>query len=250
VTRPRDQAEEMVRQLEQLGAEVFVLPAVHIGPPADWGPVDRAIEELPRYQWLVFTSVNGVAYLLERLRQSGRDMGAVSHCKIAAIGPATAAALSEHGLEPAVVPAVYTSEGLAAALKGPTAGQRLLLARADRGRELLREELAAVAEVEQVAVYSQSDAPVDDPAILAMLRQGTIDFVTLTSANIARAWLAGLDESIRDRIRAGQVRLVTISPITSAVVRERGLPVAAEAIEATTAGVVGAVAALGAAAAT
>jgi uroporphyrinogen III methyltransferase/synthase len=249
VTRPREQAADMVQQLEQLGGQVSILPTVRIGDPPDWGPVDRAIAEIGRYQWLVFTSVNGVVSFLRRWRQSGRTVPALSACLLAAIGPATAEALRQQGLEPAVVPTVFTSEGLAAALKERAAGQRVLLARADRGREVLREELSAVAKVEQVAVYSQSDAPPDDPIILAQLREGTIDFVTLTSANIARVWIDALDDRTREQIHAGRLRLVTISPVTSAVVRERGLPVAAEAAEATVPGVIAALVGLARAAA-
>jgi uroporphyrinogen III methyltransferase/synthase len=247
VTRPREQAAEMVQRLEELGAKVYVLPVLRFTDPADWGPVDRAIAGLSGFQWLVFTSVNGVAFFLRRWEEMGHEVRELSAWKLAAIGPVTADALRKHGLEPEVVPEVFNSEGLAAVLKERAAGQRLLLARADRGREVLREELQSVAEVHEVAVYSQSDAPADDPVLLERLRQGTIDFVTLTSANIARVWIDGLDARSRERISAGRVQLVTISPVTSAVVRERGLPVAAEALEATAAGVVAAVASLAAA---
>ncbi len=233
VTRPRGQAGDMVRRLEELGASVHWMPAVEIGEPADWAPVDRAIAGLERYQWLVFTSVNGVDAFLGRMLRSGRDLRALAPARLAAIGPATADALRAYHLEPDLVPEVFTSEALAAALKERVAGGRVLLARADRGREVLRTELAAVAEVEQVAVYSQRDAEGIDPAVLAAM-----DFVTLTSSNIARALLRALDEESLQRIRTGRVRLVTISPVTSAEVRALGLPVAAEAREATGAGVV------------
>jgi uroporphyrinogen III methyltransferase/synthase len=237
VTRPRGQAGDMVRRLEELGAAVSLLPAVEIVEPADWGPVDRALAELGRWQWLVFTSANGVAALLDRLLRTGRDLRALGQVKLAAIGPATAEALRAYHLEPDLVPAVYTSEALAAALKECAVGQRVLLARADRGREVLRSELAAVAEVEQVAVYSQRDAEID-PGALAPLREGRIDFVTLTSSNIARALVRALDDEAREQVRVGRVRLATISAVTSTAVRELGLPVAAEAQEATAEGVV------------
>jgi len=136
------------------------------------------------------------------------------------------------------VPDEYRSENLAAALQERVRGQRVLLARADRGRELLREELAAVAQVEQVAVYSQCDAVDWDAAVLEELKSGHIDYVTLTSSNIARALVRSLDAAALEPLRQGPVRLVTISPVTSAAVRELGLLVAAEAREYTVAGVV------------
>src|SRR5439155_3063227 len=125
-------------------------------------------------------------------------------------------------LEPDVVPGEYSSEGLVAALRERVRGQRVLLARADRGLDLLREELSAVAEVEQVAVYTQTDAP------LAQVSLGEVDYVSLTSSNIARALLSALDDEAREQIRQGRTALVSISPRTSAAVREAGLPVAAE----------------------
>jgi uroporphyrinogen III methyltransferase/synthase len=114
----------------------------------------------------------------------------------------------------------------------------MLLARADRGRDLLRQELSAVAHVDQIAVYSQVDAIDAHSDVFDCLRRGEIDFVTLTSSNIARAVLRAMDETCRARVAAGDVRLVTISPVTSAAVAEFGLPVAGEATEYTAAGVV------------
>lgn len=238
VTRPKSQAGDLARALERLGASVVVLPTVEIREPADWADVDRALAKLASYQWLVFTSVNGVHALLGRLRKTGRDLRALGHVKLAVIGPATAEALRGYHLEPDLVPAVYNSEGLAAALKERAAGQRILLARADRGRELLRDELSRVATVDQVAVYSQVDAIPKDSEALASLRRGEIDYVTLTSSNIARALIAALDETCRARIAGGTVKLVTISPETSGSVKALGLPVAAEAREYTADGIV------------
>jgi uroporphyrinogen III methyltransferase/synthase len=238
VTRPRHQAGDLVRRLEELGAVPVVLPAVEVREPADWGPVDQALADLPRYQWLVFTSANGVHALIRRLRQTGRDLRALGGVRLAVIGPGTADALRSYHLEPDLVPAEFRSEALAAALKERAAGQRVLLARADRGRDVLRQELAAVAAVDQVAVYSQVDALEEVAEVRELLRLGAIEYVTLTSSNIARALLRALDPGTRSHIEAGAVQLVTISPVTSAAVRELGLPVAAEATAYTTAGVV------------
>lgn len=236
VTRPRHQASELVHRLEHWGAQAFTLPAVDLREPEDWTQVDQALADLGGYQWLVFSSANGVHALFRRLRQLGHDLRALGQLRLAAIGPATAAALREYLLEPDLVPAEYRSESLAAALKERAAGQRVLLARADRGRELLREELATVATVKQIAVYSQVDALDAGSETLGLLRDGTIDYVTLTSSNIARALVNALDAPSRAQIEAGNVQLVSISPVTSATIRGLGLPVAAEAVEYTTDG--------------
>lgn len=245
VTRPRHQAGSLVARLVELGAVPFVLPTVEIAEVEDWGPVDRAIAELDRFTWLVFTSANGVTAFLNRLRAVGRDLRALGRVKIACIGPATAQALRGYHLEPDLVPSRYLSEDLAAALRDTVRpGERVLLARADRGRAVLHTELSAVCAVEQVTVYRQIDTVGDDEAALDALRRGEVEFVTLTSSNVARALIRRLDAIAHARLQRGEVKLVTISPVTSAAVRELGLPIAAEAAEATTEGVVAALVAL------
>jgi uroporphyrinogen III methyltransferase/synthase len=232
VTRPRHQAGPMLRRLELLGAIPYLLPTVEVREPADFGPLDRALGELHlgRWDWVVFTSANGVHGFVRRLKQLGRDLRDLGGVKLAAIGPKTADALRQYHLEPDVVPAAeYSSEGLAAALATPVAGRRVLLARANRGRDLLRAELARAAHVEQVTVYEQVDAVDPDASALAALRRGEIEFVTLTSSNIARALIGAFDETIRGRVVRGEVKLAAISPETGKAVRQLGLPVAAEA---------------------
>jgi uroporphyrinogen III methyltransferase/synthase len=238
LTRPRKQASELAHGLVLLGAIPYVMPAVEIQPPADWTAVDRALADLGSFHWLVFTSVNGVHALMDRLRHAGRDLRALGSLRLAAIGPKTADALRQYFLEPDLVPEKFQAEDLAGALKDQLQpGQRILLARADRGRDVLRQELAQVADVIQVAVYSQIDAVTPDTRILDSLRRGEIDYVTLTSSNIARSLARCLDETCRARLEAGDVKLISISPVTSAEARQLGLPIAAEAGEATTQGV-------------
>ncbi len=244
VTRPRHQAAGLMSRLRELGAVPYLLPTVEVRDPTDWAPVDAALADLARYQWLVFTSSNGVHALIRRLLAIGRDLRALGSIQLAVIGPSTAAALRAHLLVPDFMPDVYDSEALAAGLRGRAAGQRVLLARADRGRDVLRQELAPVAMVDQVAVYSQVDAIEADPAVLDALSRGDVRYITLTSSNIARSLGRLVDEPTRARIRSGAVKLVSISGVTSRDVRALGWPVAAEAKEATVEGVVAALVAL------
>lgn len=237
VTRPQRQAGDLAQRLLALGAIPVLLPAVDILEPDDWSSVDRAIAELGRFDWLVFTSANGVCMFLDRLRSQGRDLRALGHMRLAVIGSKTAEALRGYHLDADVVPERFQSEDLAAALREQVQpNQRVLLARADRGRELLREELAKICAVEQIAVYRQVDAVDADSAALDSLRRGEIDFVTLTSSNIARALLTALDPVSRGHIESGRTRLVSISGVTSAEVKRLGYTVAAQADEATTEG--------------
>jgi uroporphyrinogen III methyltransferase/synthase len=238
ITRPREQANELARRIEQLGGNALLLPAVAIAEPKDWGPVDRALADLKSYQWLVFTSANGVHFFLNRLLEMGQDLRSLGHLQIAAIGPVTASALRSYHLQADLVPSSYRSESLAADLTERVAGRRILLARADRGREVLRDELTKVADVVQVAVYSQQDAVDSQSSAMAPLRGGEVDFIMLTSSNIARALFNALDETVLAHIRSGRTKIISISPVTSSTVRELGLPIAAEAEEYTAEGLV------------
>jgi uroporphyrinogen III methyltransferase/synthase len=232
VTRPPHQAGEMVRKLEHLGAVAYRLSGVEIREPADSGPLDGALGRLRGggWDWVVFTSANGVHALLRRLGALGRDLRDLGGVRLAAIGPKTAEALREYHLRADVVPdSTFSSEGLAAALSPHVAGRRVLLARANHGRELLRDELAKVATVEQVTVYDQVDAATPDAGVLDHLRRGEIRYVLLSSSNIARVVLRAFDETVRGRVQRGEIRLVAISPETGRAVRELGFPVAAEA---------------------
>jgi uroporphyrinogen III methyltransferase/synthase len=239
VTRPRHQASDMVLRLMDLGAIPFVLPTVEIREPADWSPVDRAILSLEHFAWVVFTSSNGVHAFLGRLKQLGLDLRALGPIRLAAIGPKTAEALRSYHLQPDLVPTRFRSEDLAAELRVQIQpGERVLLARADRGRELLREQLSTVCEVEQVAVYAQVDVMDVEEDALNALRRGEIEFITLTSSNIARSLLAHLDATSRRRLETGETKIITISAVTSAEVRKLGYTVAQEAQQATVEGVI------------
>jgi len=236
VTRPRRQAEILCDQLGMFGAEVSVQPVIEISDPPDWASVDRALAELDRYDWLVFSSVNGVAYLLDRLFRSKGDLRALGSIRLAAIGPGTAEELARHHLKADLVPSEYRAESLAAALAGEASGRQFLLARASRGREVLAERLrAAGGLVEQIVVYSSSDVEHADPQVAADLAAGRIDWITVTSSAIARSLgrLFGND--------LHRSKLASISPVTSQVLRELGYEPAAEATEYTMTGLVEAI---------
>ncbi len=227
VTRPKEQALPFVRQLELLGAVPELLPTLAIEPPADWAPADAALGRLRDgvYDWVVLTSANGVTGLLGRLRTLGLDARAIGRAKLAAVGTGTAAALAEAQLVADLVSADdMRSEGLAALLVERCRGGRVLLAQAAEGRAILREQIGAVAEVDAVPFYRQ--VPGVDPAseVLERLRRGEIHAVTLTSPNVAAAFLAACDEPIRQRLRDGTTRLVVNSERLASWLRERELP--------------------------
>jgi uroporphyrinogen-III synthase len=223
VTRARAQAEELVTRLRELGAEPVLCPVIEIAPPENTGPLDRAIRELERYDWLVFTSVNGVDAFFRRLRELGREPAALGRTQIAAIGPATAGRLRAYGFTPHLVPSEFVAEAVAAALvERGIAGRRVLLPRAAEARETLPEVLrAAGAAVDVVPAYRT--LPVEPPPeALERLRAGEVDIVLLTSSSTARNLVASLghDLSVLDR-----AVVACIGPITAAAAREAGIRV-------------------------
>ncbi|HEX8199349.1 MAG TPA: uroporphyrinogen-III synthase, partial [Isosphaeraceae bacterium] len=228
LTRPRDEADRSAAALEALGAEVLVAPTVAIRPLDDPAPLDRALARLAEFDWLVFTSANGVRHVLDRLTRTGRDLRALGHLKLAAIGPTTAEALAEARLTADLVPEAFRSEALAEALRPHVAGRRVLLARADRGRVVLRDELERVAHVEQVAVYHNADVEALPPGVAERIAAGAVDWITLTSSAIAERLHALLPEAARRRV-GRDVLLASLSPVTTAAAARLGWPVALEA---------------------
>ncbi len=233
VTRPEEQAADLERPLSELGAQVLSQPAIRIDPPDDWSDVDQCLADLPDYDWLVFSSANGVRYLLDRLRDTGRDLRALGGVKLAAIGPGTDRELGRYHLRADLQPEAFRAESLAESLAPYADGGRFLLARASRGREVLAEQLReAGAKVSQTVVYHSRDVREPDREIRRQLQGGRIDWVTVTSSAIARSLAAMFGDDLH------RARLVSISPITSSTLRQLGFEPSAEATTYTMPGVV------------
>jgi len=225
VTRPGEQGEEMADRLHELGATALLQPAIVIGEPDDWGPVDAALARLADFDWIVFSSANGVQYFMDRLLSRHGDVRKLGPVRLAAIGPRTAESLADYLLKSdATPPEEFRAESLAAELVAQAAGRRFLLIRASRGREVLAESLtAAGASVTQVVAYSSQDVAAPDPEIATALEEGRIDWVTVTSSAIARSLVNLFGENLR------KAKLASISPVTSDTLREFGYSPAAEA---------------------
>jgi uroporphyrinogen III methyltransferase / synthase len=229
-------SDPLVEQLGQLGAELILQPAIRIQPPADWKPIDDALARLQQFDWLVFSSANGVRYLLDRARQRIGTASFPGRVKLAAIGPGTTDELARHGLHADLVPEQFRAESLAESLAAEASGRQFLLARASRGREVLAEQLtAAGANVEQIVAYTSTDVEQPDPSVAELLSGGRIDWITVTSSAIARSLVKLFGENLH------RAKLASISPITSATLRESGYEPAAEADPYTMAGLVEAI---------
>ena len=236
VTRPADPQEPLRRELVELGAEVLTQAVIEIAPLDDWQAADAAIERLHAFDWLVFSSANGVRAVLDRIWEHHGDLRALGAIRLAAIGPGTAAELARYHLRADLIPEEFRAEALAESLAPLTRGKRVLLARASRGREVLGKRLqAAGATVEQVVFYQSRDVASADEEIRAALLAGRIDWITVTSSAIARSLVAMYGDDLRHS------RLASISPVTSQTLRELGHQAATEAVSYTMPGLVAAI---------
>ncbi len=243
VTRAREQASALSEQLRTAGAEPIEYPVIAFAPPRDWAPLDHALTTIEFYDWVIFTSVNGVRFALERMREFNLDSARLASRKVGAIGPATAAELRRADIQPTFVPDEFVAEAVIAQI-GDVAGQRILLPRADIAREALVDGLEAKgASVDSVVAYRTvlGDAETD---VVQMLRDGQIEVVTFTSSSTVRNFFERLQQSgvSNDAARAllEPVVVAAIGPITAQTVRDYGLHVAIEAPKYTIDGLVGA----------
>jgi uroporphyrinogen III methyltransferase/synthase len=229
VTRPRQQAGELAAALEDAGAEVVLFPTIAIVPAPDPIALDRAVAAAGTYDWIVFTSTNGVRVFFDRLAALGRDVRELAGARIAAIGPETAAELERRLVRPAVVPAEYRAEGLLAALDDAALrGRRVLLPRARGAREILPDELRArgalVDEVIAYATVPPADADVD--GLRAALTAGEIDAITFTSSSTVRNFAALIGApALADLATTARPLVACIGPVTADTAREVGLRV-------------------------
>jgi uroporphyrinogen-III synthase len=279
VTRTREQASVLSERLQSQGAVPVEFPTIHIVPPSNWSQLDALLrlvctvnahqhQDLREYgyDWLVFTSANGVNICLERLHTLGYEPGALKNVHIATIGPATAAALARYGVTADLVPNEYIAEGVVAALiqdaqqRGTTLeGTRIALARAAEARKVLVTELQKEgALVDEVAAYYTFAAAHDDERgreVLDLLRRRQLDILTFTSSSTVRnfmEWLRSCEQHMPDfqqdlkdwkdwAAALAHVHIASIGPITSQTARDLGLQVTIEAKEFTIDGLVQAI---------
>jgi uroporphyrinogen III methyltransferase/synthase len=241
ITRPADQAEPQIKRAFELGAQPVLMPAIEITPIDDWAEVDATLERLSEFDWLIFTSVNGVHALLDRLWNTGGDARQLAGLRIATIGTSTAQALAEYHLQVDLVPDEFRAEALAKALAPHVNGQKVLWARASRGREVLPLELQkSGATVEELVVYQNLDATAFSDEALVAIDAEELNWIGLSSPSIARRIAELLPETARDQLGA-TLRIASISPVTTAAAKDAGLPVHAEATTFTWDGIFGAI---------
>ncbi|MBQ3854047.1 MAG: uroporphyrinogen-III C-methyltransferase [Anaerovibrio sp.] len=237
VTRSRSQASKLTTALEELGAECIEAPAIKIVPPVDnYEALDKAIGQLDKYNWLIFTSTNGVEHFWHRLVAGGKDARVLYKARICAIGAATAQALASHGITADVVPERYQAEGIIEALDNELiAGTKILIPRAAEARALLPEALTkAGAQVDVVVAYETVMGDAEAVEIRNSLAKGEIDVVTFTSSSTVENLLKILKEP--ELLKEAQ--LAAIGPITAETMQKNGLTANIVAAEYTIEGLV------------
>ncbi len=234
LTRAEEQSAESAEQLRRLGADVVVAPTIEIQEPSSWDPIDAAIDALETYDWLIFTSRNGVDRFLNRLDSSARDLRAIRG-RLAAIGSATAEALAEARLKVDCVPTEFVAESLLEALDDDLTGKKVLIARAEVAREVLPEELRRRGAQVDVAPAYRTVVP-DGSHLREVLAAKSPDWITFTSSSTVRHFveMVGVD-TLRD------IRIASIGPITSQTIREYGLEPTVEASPHTMDGLIAAI---------
>ncbi|MEZ4527827.1 MAG: uroporphyrinogen-III C-methyltransferase [Desulfobacterales bacterium] len=227
VTRARQQASDLISRLTEMGADCLECPTIEVVPPADWNPLDRAIENLSAYDWIVFTSVNGVKFFFERMFALGKDVRALHHMHTAAIGPVTAEKLLNFGLRSDIVPESYRAESVVDAFRNENvSGKKILLPRAAEARPILPVELRKMgAAVDEIATYRTEQASDKADVLVKELRSGNIDMVTFTSSSTVKNFKSLLPADADLKALMKNVIVASIGPITSDTARELGFDV-------------------------
>jgi uroporphyrinogen-III synthase len=231
VTRALPQASGLAKLLEEEGAVAITIPAIEIVPPQSFQPLDKALKKIQSYDWLILTSVNGVAALRRRMEKAGIDAGLLRPMRICAIGPATKSEIERQlGLPVAVMPEEYIAESVVSALRKQVAGQNVLLVRAKVARDVIPNELRkAGAEVDVAEAY-ETILPVNSAAKLQHVLEGErADAVTFTSSSTARNFVALLPHGKSPKELLQGMALASIGPVTSRTLREVGLWIDVEA---------------------
>jgi len=230
VTRSTEQAGPLVELLREAGAEAVICPVIEIAPPASWTPLDEAIQQLDRTDWLILTSANAVNMFFDRLRAFELDGRALAGVRVAAVGPKTARAIEDRGISPDLVPEKeFRAEGIAGLLATEKiAGKRVLYPRAELARDLLKRELTeAGAEVVDPIAYRTVAPAALDAGIVESLAAEEIAAVTFTSPSTVDNLVGLLGPAAIEYLR--KPVLVSIGPQTSAALGRHGLPVTVEA---------------------
>lgn len=229
VTRTAEQAGEFTGMLESSGAQVIECPTIQLLPPESTDDLNAAIVSLADFDWLILTSTNAVHYFFARLQHYGLDARALGRCRVCVVGPKTAAAIRNHGVQPDLIPLDYKGEGVVAAFAALNlTGKRILFPRADKAREVIPQGLTALGAQVVAPIAYCNRVPDTLPAeAIAALEDGEIDCVTFTASSTVENLAAILGTERFTKLLSGVV-VASIGPITTKTCQKLGLEVAIE----------------------
>src|SRR5918992_473051 len=242
ITRALAQARALAQQIEDLGGEVIEFPTIEIQPPESFAELDNAIAKIESYDWLMFTSVNGVGPFLSRLQRAGKTVDVLEHLDVGAIGPETAKELAGAGISCRLVPERYQAEGILDKVTPELMhGKRVLIPRAAEAREVLPDTLRQWgAAVDVVVAYRAAIPMIDVQPVARRIRRREVEVITFTSSSTVRNFLQLFNgKNLSDVVNGSAI--ACIGPITAATVKELGGRAEIVAKEFTTRGLVRAI---------
>jgi len=240
ITRAPEQARTLTQALESLGAEVFLLPAVAFAPPDDLAPLDRVLNSLSEFDWVLFTSQNAVRFFSQRLKALGKTRE-LAGGRVAAVGPATAQAAAEEGFEVNYVAKSHTGESLAHELRESLAGRRVLLPRSDSADDRLPSLLREIGvDVTEAIAYRTIAPSTFDPAILSRIRRAQVDAIVFASPS-AYHNLRNAIGATEMKTLSARIAFTAIGPTTARALESSGVRPAIEAAEASAEGIAAAI---------
>ncbi len=226
ITRTREQSGDFSTQLKKMGAEVIEFPTIETVPPTRWKELDQAIDQLKSYNWIIFTSANGVNFFWQRLKERGKAPRLPSSLKVCAIGPATADQLKRKGISVHYVPKEFIAESILEGFKNVRMeGKRILLARAKKARDILPKGLRKMgAEVDVVEVYRTVRPKGGSKKMKKLLTEKKIDVITFTSSSTVNHFADLLKKEDLKKLVKG-IAIACIGPVTARTAKEWGLKV-------------------------
>jgi uroporphyrinogen III methyltransferase/synthase len=226
ITRAREQSGDFSTQLKKLGAEVIEFPTIEIAPPTRWKELDQAIDRLKSYDLIIFTSANGVNFFWQRLKERGKSLHLPPFLKVCAIGPATADRLKRKGVSVRYVPKEFIAESILEGFKKVRMeGKRILLARAEKARDILPKGLRKMgAEVDVVEVYRTVRPKGGSKKMKKLLIEKKIDVITFTSSSTVNHFADLLKKEDLKRLVKG-IAVACIGPVTARTAKAWGLKV-------------------------
>jgi uroporphyrinogen III methyltransferase/synthase len=232
ITRAREQSAEFTSGLKKLGAEVIVFPTIEIVPPHRWNKLDQAIDRLPSYDWIIFTSTNGVHFFWQRLEERGKRLSLPASLKVCAIGPATARQLKKNGVFVDYIPKEYIAEAILEGFeKMSVQGAQFLLARAKVARDVLPEGLRKMGlTVDVVEVYRTVKPKGGSRKLKQLLAEGKMDAITFTSSSTVNHFMELLKkENLKTCLKG--IAIASIGPVTTRTAKAWGMKVQIQAKE-------------------